>query len=122
MSNLLKLSFFLLLFRIDNAISGDVSFDSVDPNAAYNATIKKISDYSVIKNNDYLKVSIKQKVKIHTIDGLANKNSIDNTKNTTGTTIQKITGNSVLIGDGTIINGDIYVNLQVTGDTYVAGK
>jgi hypothetical protein len=133
MLNLLKI--ILLLFtRIDIALSVGI----VDPNACHNDAMRTAQDLTILKNNNYTSVSILQEIQLKLKANF--RNNVQTTPNAQMTTnnlqaqlintaapVQPIDttttpaiSNFVAIGTGvgTVINGDVYVILNVNGDTY----
>ena len=101
-------SFLLLMCLKTNVAWSEGFFDGVNPNMLHDELIRQSRESSAIQNANYLKESIRAKVKLHS-ESESNKT-------------QPIAGNSVVIGDGSTVNGDVIVNIQVDGDTYVAGR
>lgn len=100
----------LLLSIKTNSAWSDGFFGVADPNALHSAMIEKTQNSSAIQNSHYLRKSIQAKVRLRSDNQLSKAQQ------------QLATGNSVVIGDGSTVNGDVIVNIQVNGDTYVAGR
>jgi hypothetical protein len=109
MSRLLKCFVLLLLlcFKTNTAWS-EGYFDVVNPNAPHDELMEKARDSSAVQNGAYITESIQAKVRLHS------ENQLNQA--------QPAAGNSVVIENGATVNGDMVVNIQVNGDTYVAGR
>ncbi len=135
-----------LFLKVDSVLSGPVPLGTLDPNASHIEAMRNAQDLSILKNDSYKGVSIKQEVNFKTGVGFkeAELPSIDTQQPSpqiitstlndsaqlnlnsqtklTNLNLQQIAtqpiSNSVIIGGvGAVINGDVYVVLEVNGDT-----
>jgi len=113
MKRIILASLFLSSYVAQSEEQSKDIFAPADPNSGYKEIIKKSQDSSLpVVNKNYIKRSANGKIKLR----LSTNNQRSNIENKTAA------GNSVIIGDGSVVKGDVIVNQQINGDTYVSGN
>lgn len=110
-----KLLIIVLLFPSIKMAHSENMFAIPDVNTGYKELMDKAIDNTLpFKNSAYMKSSINGKIKLRV--------SENNQSGLTGNKNASAAGNSVIIGEGVTINGDLIINNQINGDTYVMGR
>lgn len=104
------------LFFVISAARAEDMFAKPNPNEGYEKIIAKSQDNSLpLQNTDYMNRSIEGKIKLHLSESNPQSNQVNQPAG-------RAIGNSVIIGDGVTVNGDLIINNQVNGDTYVSSR
>lgn len=104
------------LFFVISTVRAEDMFAKPNPNEGYEKIIAKSQDNTLpLQNPDYMDRSIDGKIKLHL-------SASDPQSNQVNQTAGKAIGNSIIIGDGVTVNGDLIINNQVNGDTYVSSR
>ena len=107
----MKKVIYLFILLVSTNTFSKQQFIPADPNKGYRSIMGKVKDFSFMINPDYLRVSIKGKSTLMSSGGAVSSSSPRN-----------VAANSVIIENGVILDGDLNINIEINGDTYVSNR
>ncbi len=110
---IMKMLTYIGLIMVSTTVIAADQFTKVNPNKGYQSIISQSKDSSFLKNSDYFSAFIKNTTRLKS-NNFVTTTSRDNVKN--------VAANSVIIDEGATITGDVIVNIEITGDTYVNNR